>query len=69
VEDEGNNVELDELIAFPTTVQASNCSITCFMQNNLLFTLTNTKTAPELPLKLWTLHFNPNAKGTPLVPL
>jgi hypothetical protein len=59
-------VELEDLTVF-TTVQSS-CSITSFMQNNLSFsTVNNTKTAVELPLRIWTLHFNKNGKGTPLV--
>jgi hypothetical protein len=59
-------VELEDLTVF-TTVQSS-CSITSFVQNNLLSsTLNNTKTVPELPLRIWTLHFNQNGKGTPLV--
>jgi hypothetical protein len=65
LEYEGKYVELEELSVFPTV--QSSCSITSFVQNNLLFSaLNNEKTAPE-PLKIWTLHFNQNGKGTPLV--
>jgi hypothetical protein len=58
-------MKFEELTVIPTV--QSSCSIISFGQNNLVFPTLNNTTVPELPLRIWTLHFNKDWKGTPSV--